>query len=516
MSGDEGESGARASLPAPRPGAGGVRYDEVSPGYFERRSLRRTARVGSLWALGVGAVISGDFFGWNFGLAAGGFGGLLIATGIITVLYAGLCFSIAEMSAALPHTGGAYSFARSAFGPWGAYVTGLAENMEYILTPAVIVVGIGGYLGAIFDTPDSMAPLWWALAYSVFVSLNIAGAAVSFRFTVFITLVALAILAVFWVGAIPHLDFGRHALDIAPDLEAGGSRWLPFGASGVLAALPFAIWFYLAIEELPLAAEEAHAPQRDLPRGILLGLATLVVCAFLTLVAGSAIPPGAAELGGSDEPLFLGFATIFGDGLGTRALALVAVAGLVASFHTILFAYGRQIYSLSRAGYFPRWLSLTHGRRQTPHVALVAGALLGYAVAFAIHRLGAAHPVGAVLLNMAVFGAVISYAFQMAAFVMLRVRLPSIERPYRSPLGIAGAVLALAISVATLVALFVSDPVYQKVVVGAAIWYALGLVYFAVYGRRWLVRSPEEAFALRELEKERLRRTEAPPRGERG
>ena len=73
-------------------------------------------------------------------------------------MYAGLCFSIAEMTAALPHTGGAYSFARSAMGPWGAYITGLAENMEYILTPAVIVVGIGGYLGAIFGTPAASSP----------------------------------------------------------------------------------------------------------------------------------------------------------------------------------------------------------------------------------------------------------------------------------------------------------------------------------------------------------------------
>ncbi len=61
------------------------------------------------------------------------------------------------------------------------------------------------------------------------------------------------------------------------------SAWLPFGASGILLALPFAIWFYLAIEQLPLAAEEAHQPARDLPKGILLGLATLVACAFLTL-----------------------------------------------------------------------------------------------------------------------------------------------------------------------------------------------------------------------------------------
>ncbi|MBW2270292.1 MAG: ethanolamine permease [Deltaproteobacteria bacterium] len=473
----------------------GVRYERAPEGYFERRGLRRYAGVGSLWALGVGAVISGDFFGWNFGIAAGGFGGLLIATVIITLLYVGLCFSVAEMTAALPHTGGAYSFARSSMGPWGAYVTGLAENMEYILTPAVIVVAIGSYLGAVFETPEAWAPAWWLGAYVVFVGLNIVGVEASFRFTVFITLLALAILGVFWIGALAHFDLAHFAFDIAPD--AGGSAFLPRGWKGVLAALPFAIWFYLAIEQLPLAAEEAHTPQRDLPRGILLGLATLVLCAFLTLILSTGMAPGAAALGVSEAPLFEGFRTIFGAGLGARLLALVAVAGLVASFHTIIFAYGRQIYSLSRAGYFPRWLSLTHGTRQTPHVALVAGAAIGYVVALTVHGLGSDHPVGAVLLNMAVFGAVISYGLQMASFVLLRRKRPEIERPYRSPLGVPGALVALGISALTLAALFYVDDVYRNVVFGALVWFALGLLWFAGVGRHRLVYSPEEAFALR-------------------
>ncbi len=468
-----------------------VQYEGVDDAYFAQRGLRKHARVWSLWALGVGAVISGDFFGWNFGLREGGFGGMLAATALMSVMYAGLCFSIAEMSPALPHTGGAYSFARTAMGPWGAYLTGLAENMEYILTPAVIVVAIGSYLGAIFGTPEWAEPLWWLLAYGAFVGLNVLGVEASFRFTVVITLLALGTLAVFFVGAIPHFD-----LALALDME-GPSRWLPRGATGILGALPFAMWFFLAIEQLPLAAEEAHDPVRDMPRGLLYGLGTLVALAFLTLVLGTAMPPGARALSSSDEPLFAGFRTIFSDGIGSKALALIAVTGLVASFHAIIFAYGRQIYSLSRAGYFPRWLSVTGAKRKTPHVALVVGAILGYAVALGIHFLGSEHPVGAVLLNMAVFGAVISYVLQMLSFVLLRVKFPKLARPYRSPLGIPGAVVALAIAVITLVALFVVDPIYRVVVLGAAIWYALGLVYFGVHARHHLVFSPEEAFAAR-------------------
>jgi len=481
----------------------GVEYRVADDRYFERRGLRRYAGAWSLWALGVGAVISGDFFGWNFGLAVGGFGGLAVATGIIAVMYIGMCYSIAEMSPALPHTGGAYSFGRLAMGPWGGFVTGLAENIEYVLTPAVIVVGIGGYLGAIFEELFGLeiaAPVWWLLAYAIFVGLNIWGVEVTFRFTVFITFVALAILAVFWIGALPHFSW-EHALDIQP--TRGHDAWLPFGWGGVAAALPFAIWFYLAIEQLPLAAEESHDPQRDMPRGLLWGILTLIVASALTLVLNSGIAPGANAVGTSEEPLFLAFKTIFGDGIGASLLALLAVAGLVASFHTIIYAYGRNIYSLSRAGYFPRWLSLTHDTRKTPHVAMLAGAVGGYVVALVIEFgevVFGAVPVGAVLLNMAVFGAVIAYIMQMISFVLLRRRWPAIDRPYRSPLGSTGAIVAGLIAFATLVCLFL-NPDYRIGVYGCALWFAAGLVYFALRGRRALVYSPEEEFAVRrELE----------------
>lgn len=470
---------------------GSVRYEVVDEGYFERRGLRRYAGAWSLWALGVGAVISGDFFGWNFGLAAGGFGGLVIATGIVILMYLGLCDSIAEMSPALPHTGGAYSFGRSAMGPWGGFVTGLAENMEYVLTPAVIVVGIGGYLGAVFETPAAFEPGWWVIAYTIFVGLNVWGVEASFRFTVCITFLALAILAVFYVGALAHFDLD-HALDIVP--QEGHSRWLPFGWKGVLAAAPFAVWFFLAIEQLPLAAEEAHDPRRDMPRGILLGLFTLIVCALLTLFLNAGIPPGAAAVGASDEPLFLAFQTIFGVGIGSKLLSLVAVAGLIASFHTIVYAYGRNIFSLSRSGYFPKWLSVTHPTRATPHVALIVGAVIGFAVALVVHfqQKGL---VGAALLNMAVFGAVIAYVMQMIAFVRLRRNLPHIERPYVSRTGVPGATFAGVIA-ATILVYLLLDESYRPAIVGCIVWFLVGLTYFALRGRHMLVRSPEEEFAI--------------------
>ncbi len=464
-----------------------ISYTERKAAWFAERSLRRHAGVFHLWALGVGAVISGDFFGWNFGFLAGGFGGLMAALLIMTVLYICLCSSVAELSAALPHAGGAYSFARASMGPWGGYVTGLAENMEYIFTPATIVVGVGGYLGAIFGTPASYEPLWWLACYLVFLVLNVWGVEMSFRVSAVTTVSALAVLAVFYAGAIPHFDLRHWAI--------GQRALLPFGVAGIFASLPFALWVYLGIEQLPLAAEETHNPERDMPRGIFWALATLIVCSLATPVLSGSIAPGAEAVGKSSEPLFLGFQAIFGSGIRTRLLALFAVTGLIASFHAIIYAYGRQIYSLARAGYFPAWLSGTHGTRHTPHRALVSGSALGFGAAVAIRLSGPAGPVGAILLNMAVFGAVLAYILQMASFMLLRKNAPHLARPFVSPLGTAGAATAALLAAVTLGALFL-NPDYRIGVVGAAVWFALGVAYFAVYARHRLILAPEEEFAL--------------------
>ncbi|NML44347.1 amino acid permease [Ramlibacter sp. G-1-2-2] len=482
--------------------AGGVRYAQVDPAYFARRGLRRYAGIWSLWALGVGAVISGHFSGWNLGLA-NGWGSMLLATIAIAVMYLGLTFSLAELSPALPHTGAAYSFARTAMGPWGGFLTGLAENVEYVLTPAVIVYFIGSYMGGIFETPVAWQPLWWLAFYVVFVGLNIAGVELSFKVTLVVTLLALACLAVFWASALPRIAFARWALDVGPGgvkLDAGHGPFLPQGLGGVLAALPFAVWLFLAIEQLPLAAEESVDPRRDMAPGILSGIATLIASASLILWLNPSVPGvGAHALAKSGEPLLDGFKALYGAGI-AKGLALVAVLGLVASFHTIIFAKGRQIYSLSRAGYFPSVLSLTHGRWQTPHLAMIVGSVVALAVMYALWlSLGAergAAVIGGTLLNMAVFGAMFSYIMQAVSFILLRKNRPEIERPFRSPLGVPGAVVTVVIAVVTLY-YQLSDATYRAGVLWVALWYAVAVAYFAVHGRKRLILSPEEEFALR-------------------
>jgi ethanolamine permease len=466
--------------------------------------------VWSLWALGVGAVISGHFSGWNFGIATAGWGGMLIAAVLVTLMYLGLVFSLAEMSPALPHTGGAYSFARSAMGPWGGYITGLAESIEYIMTAAVIVFFIGSYLTGIFGTPPQFQPLWWVAAYALFVLLNAFGVELSFRISVIVTVLALAVLVVFWISALAYADFNRWALNIEfsagtmRELLSGSGEFLPGGLSGAFAAMAFAVWLFLGIEELPLAAEESHDPAKDMPKGLIFGMATLIVSALLIMLLNASIGDiagkfhGAYSLATSTEPLLDGFRVIYGEDL-ARTLALCAVIGLVASFHTIMFAYGRQIYSLSRAGYYPGFMSLTHGVHKTPHVALGVGSVVGLAILLVIWFALGEQRTGALaagtLVFMAVFAAMISYASQAASFILLRVNMPDIPRPYRSPLGIPGATLTIIIALWTMYYQF-TLPDYRSGVYFALAWYVAGLIYFAVLGRHRLILSPEESFAL--------------------
>jgi ethanolamine permease len=485
-----------------RKSVSGVTYSKAADGYFERRTLKRSAGIWGLWGLAVAAVISGDFSGWNFGIDFAGFGGMAIAFVILVVMYYGMIFSIGEMAAAMPHTGGAYSFARSAMGPWGGLVTGLAETIEYVATTAVIVFFSAQYANGIttellgLDLSANMW-IWWLVLYAVFIALNAAGANISFTFAIVVSIISIGILLVFSVMAITSGLFSVDKLfDIAPD--PGQTEFLPHGWLPILFALPFAMWFFLGIEELPLAAEESVNPARDIPKAGFWARGTLIVTGILVLVLNTGIL-GAEATGVAGEPLLDGFRAMVGDEL-AAVLALFALVGLLASLQGIMFAYGRNMYSLSRAGYYPKFFSLT-GKRQTPWVALVIGAVIGFVALVVLDVLtrvdeeGVGAVAGAIILNIAVWGAVVAYFLQMVSFIILRRKFPNAARPYRSPWGLFGAYAAAIIAAFVFVG-FLINPTFQPAIIAIFIVYAVILIGFAVYARHQLVLSPEEEYAL--------------------
>ena len=481
-------------------GTGGVSYQQAGSEYFDKRGLKRHAGSWGLWGLGVAAVISGHFSGWNEGIGQAGWGGAFIAFLVIGTMFLFMIYSISEMSAALPHTGGAYSFSRTAMGPWGGYITGFAETIEYVITTAVVAVFTGYYALEIFSELFGIQlDLWvWTVGfYILLLILNSSGAKASFKFAFWIAIISLATLASFALSA---LFSGKFAVANLFNIEAGtnfgASVFLPYGAASVLLALPFAIWFFLGIEELPLAAEETHSPQEAVPIGALRGMITLIVSALIILVLNPGVV-GSQQIGGSGTPLLDGLAVIFPDGRIASIISLFALTGLIASLQGIMFAAGRNIYSLSRAGYYPKFLSLTGSQTKAPWVALLAATVIGiFLIIFLPIFLGIDNETLAFsLLSMAVFGAVISYALQMAAYLLLKKNLPNINRPYLSPVGAGGAWISMIIAIVVLVVLFFS-PDYRMPVIYLAFAFLAGLLYFGLYTRKRLVLSPEEKFAM--------------------
>jgi ethanolamine permease len=462
----------------------GVDYESVKSDYLEKRQLRRGAAGWVLLAgLGVAYVISGDFAGWNFGLAQGGWGGLLIAVILMATMYTTMVFGLAELASTIPVAGAGYGFARRALGPLGGFATGTAILVEYAIAPAAIVVFIGGYIEALgLFGLHSGWPIY-LVCYLVFVGVHLYGVGEALKLMFGITAVAVVALVAFVIGMIPKFD-PSNLVDIAPTDAAGASPFLPFGFAGILAALVYGIWFFLAVEGVPLAAEEARDPRRDMPRGIIAAMCTLLVFAgvILLVAPGGA---GADVLKDSDNPLPLAVRTAYGgDTWLATVVNYVGLAGLIASFFAIIYAYSRMLFALSRAGYLPRWLSVT-GSRKTPYLALIVPASIGFALA-------AITKDGALLINIAVFGATVSYVLMMLSHIVLRVREPNLPRPYRTPGGIVTTGVALVLALAAVVATFLVDVKAAAITAGV---FVAALAYFWFYSRHRLVaNAPEEEF----------------------
>ena len=455
--------------------------------YLAKRQLRTGAAGWVLLAgLGVSYVISGDYSGWNFGLAEGGFGGLLIAGIVIAAMYFAMVLGMAELSSALPTAGGGYTFARRALGPWGGFATGTAILLEYAIAPAAIATFIGAYVESLnlFGITDG----WWVylVVYVLFIGIHLSGAGEALKAMFVITAIAVVGLVVFAIAAIPLFD-AANLTDIPPTDAAGASEFLPFGAIGIWAAVPFAIWFFLAVEGVPLAAEEATEPEKNVPRGIVVSMLILLVTGAVVLVLSTGTL-GAEALSESGNPLV----EALGTGAAATIVNYIGLAGLVASFFSIMYAYSRQTFALSRAGYLPRALSVTNSRK-APTLALIVPGVIGFLLSLTGQ--------GAMLLNMAVFGAAVSYVLMMVSHIVLRRREPDMPRPYRTPGGVWTTGFALVIAVISVIATFLVDSVAALWTLGA---FAVFMAYFAFYSRHHLVaNAPDEEFAaLAEAEKE--------------
>jgi ethanolamine permease len=393
-------------------------------------------------------------------------------------MYLALVLGMAELSSALPAAGGGYTFARRALGPWGGFATGTAVLIEYSIAPAAIATFIGAYVQSLglFGIRDG----WWVYLtmYTVFIGIHLMGVGEALKAMFVITGIALAGLAIFAVAAVGHFQLAN-LTDIPRSDATGASAFLPHGYLGMWSALPFAIWFFLAIEGVPLAAEETSDPARNVPRGIIAAIGVLLVACAVVLVLTTGAG-GAQAMSSSGNPLV----AALGQTGAARVVNYIGLAGLVASFFSIIYAYSRQLFALSRAGYLPQLLSITNSRK-APTLALVVPGVIGFALSLSGK--------GDLLLNMSVFGATLSYVLIMTSHIVLRRTAPDMVRPYRTPGGTVTTGFALVVAALALIATFLVQSLAAFYCLAV---FCLFIAYFALYSRRRLVaNSPDEEMA---------------------
>jgi ethanolamine permease len=394
--------------------------------------LKRVLRPVHLWGIAVGLVISGEYFGWNYGWAVSGTVGFLISTLLVTLLYLTFIFSFTELTAAIPHAGGPFAYAYRAFGPIGGFISGYATLVEFLFAPPAIAFALGSYVHFLYP---AVPVLYTALgSYLLFTGINLLGIRESAIFSLVVTLLAVAELLLFMGLVAP-------AFKMTTFLH----KPLPFGLSGIFAALPFAIWFYLAIEGVAMIAEEVKDPKRNIPKGYFYGLLTLVVLALGVMVLTGGIAPW-ERFSAIDYPLPEALAIVLGrDSTWTQLFASIGLFGLIASFHGTIIGYSRQVYALARSGYLPGFLARVNTRFRTPHWALAAGGGVGVLAL----TTGTTNQV----IILSVLGAVVMYLLSLMSLFALRHQEPDLERPFRAPFYPVSPVIAVLLSVVCLISI---------------------------------------------------------------
>lgn len=412
----------------------------------ETPSLKKVLTSVHLWAIGVGLVISGEYFGWNYGWAVAGTVGLLLATLLVIVLYVTFIFSFTELTTAIPNAGGPFAYALQAFGPFGALVAGYATLIEFLFATPAIALALGSYVHFLYPT----VPVVWCSvgAFGVFTAINLLGIQEAAWFSLIITLIAIGELLLFIGVVYPYTS-----------LDTFLHNPMPFGWSGVLAALPFAIWLFVCLEGIAMVAEEVKEGKNVIAKGYISAVLTLTFLALTVMVSVGGITNW-ENLDHLDYPMPEAVALVLGrQNPLTKFFTSVGLFGLIASFHGIIISYSRQLFALARAGYMPYGLSTVSQKRQVPYRALLVGAVFGIV---ALVLLNTSH-----LVILSTIGATVVYSISMLSLFRLRQTQPDLPRSFKAPLYPVFPALALLLAIVTM---------------GAMVYFYSGLSFLFVDG----------------------------------
>ncbi|MDZ4724700.1 MAG: ethanolamine permease [Leptospira sp.] len=409
--------------------------------------LHRTLGPIHLWGIAVGLVISGDYFGWNFGWSVARFWEFAIAVGIIAIFY--ICFALCftELASSIPHASGPSAYADAALGRWGGFISGYFVLCEFALAPPAIASALGGY----FHFLIPIIPVFWA-SFGFFILLvlvNLFGVKQTARFELFVTVVAVIGLLIYLGALLPYFSFSKFP------------KWLGFDSlslSELFESIPFAIWFFLAVEGVAMAAEEVKNPKRDIPLGYALGIGTLIFLACSVFVVTAGVVP-TIEISELEYPLSYVLTKYYGsESIITKIFTFIGLFGLIASLFGILLGYSRLVYALSVTNFLPRFLSQIERKRLVPRNAVLSGGVIGI-ICLLIGNT-------AELITASALGACGMYLISMVSYFILKKNEPHRDRPYKAPFYPVLPGIALILGLVAFFAVAYSNPFVASLVGG--------------------------------------------------
>ena len=433
----------------------------IEPPDQSKVGLKKVLGTTQLWAIAVGMVISGQYFGWNYGWSVAGTTSFLVSVILVTVLYLTFIFSYTELTTSILEAGGPFVYAFRAIGPVGGFVAGFATLIDFVLAPPAIAMALGSY--ANFLNPAIPVLMTAIIVYIVFISINLFGMKESANFSLLITTLSIAEILVFMVLIFPAYK--------TENFLANSS----ITANGVFAGIPFAIWFFVAIEGVAMIAEEVENPHKTIPKGYISAIITLVFLSIGIMILSGGVGDWRL-LSEIDHPLPETLAMALGEGNAwSKLFTGLGLFGLIASFHGNTIGYSRQIYALARGGYLPDFLARVNRRYQTPHWALIIGGLVGFLAIFS----GKTDQI----IIMSVLGAIVMYIMSMISLFILRTKEPSLIRPYKAPFYPIFPFIALMLSVLCLVAIIYYNQVLSSIFF---IVLFLGTSIFVFFGKKFI------------------------------
>lgn len=391
----------------------------------QKSGLTRNLSAFDLVFLGIGSVIGTGIFvltGVGAALYAGPGISLSFVLASVACAFAGLAY--AEYASMVPVAGSAYTYTYASLGEFMAFIVGWNLVLEYTVTCSTVASGWSGYVVGLLASGGIDLPATFtkvpedggfinlpAIFITMFLCiLLVRGTKETVMINRILVFVKLAVIAIFFVIATPHVD------------PTNWDPFLPFGYQGIASGAAIVFFAYIGFDAVATSAEEAKNPSRDLPIGI---LGSLFVCAilyfFVALVLTGIVPYTNLN---TPEPVAYALRAI-GYPIGSAIVAVGAICGITTVLLVLLYGQARIFFALSRDGMIPAGICKIHKLYRTPYLVTIGGCILVAAIAgFApIH----------LIAEMANIGTLSAFFLAGFGVLYLRITRPDIKRGFKCP-----------------------------------------------------------------------------------